>query len=135
MNRRVFALMAVLALAFVACPAISYAQQTATADIGFKFIADGKTMPPGKYDLEVSNDSETFKLIPEGNGPDVFLLAITRLAAPEQPNNDTRLIFDKVGTTYYLSEVWLPGEDGYLFYAAKEKHTHQIVKAVKKVKK
>lgn len=135
MNRRVFGLLTAMVFAFLVTPALSYAQETATADIGFKFVADGKTMPPGKYDLEISNDMQTFRLIPEGAGPSLFLMAITRLAAPEQPRNDTRFVFDKVGNTDYLSEVWLPGEDGYLFYAAKEKHTHDIVKGMKKVKK
>jgi hypothetical protein len=137
MNRRMLILLSALMFVFLVLPAASYAQNaenTVTADIGFKFIAAGKTLPPGNYDLVVSRDRDTIRLMPETKGPDVFLLPITRLASPEVPNTDTRLVFDKVGNTSYLSEVWLPGEDGYLFYAAKEKHTHQIIKATRKVR-
>jgi hypothetical protein len=136
MNRRLLILLSALTFVFIVSPAASYAQDaetTATADIGFKFIVDGKTMPAGNYVLEVSRDRDTIRLLPEGKGTGVILLTLTRLATPEQPNTGTRLVFDKVGNTDYLSEVWLPGEDGFLFYAAKEKHTHDIIKAIKKV--
>jgi hypothetical protein len=135
MNRRVPSLLAAMMFVFVFYPAISYAQDAATADVGFKFVAAGKAMPAGKYDLRINGDRTGFTLVPAANGPSVMLVAITRLGAPEIMNADTRFVFDKVGDAYYLSEVWLPGEDGYLFYAAKEKHTHQVIKAMKKMGK
>jgi hypothetical protein len=134
MTRRVLTLLAAMVFVSVVYPAVSYAQEGATADIGFAFVAAGQTMPAGKYDLTSSSDASTFTLARAGGGGGVFLVPMTRLAAAEPPSNETRFVFDKVGSTYYLSEVWLPGEDGYLFYAAKEKHTHQIVKGQKKAK-
>ncbi len=127
MNRRVHTLLAALVLVLVVHPAVSYAQTSAFADVAFKFVAAGKDMAPGKYELRLDNDRSAFTLVsPSGSGE--FLLTVTRLAASEPPSSDTRFVFDKVGDTYYLSEVWLPGEDGYLLYAAKEKHTHRTVK-------
>ncbi len=70
--------------------------------------------------------------MPKGTG--MFLTTITRLAAPEVSLVDAHLVFDKVGDTYYLSEVWMPGEDGFLLYAAKGKHTHTLIKFHKKAK-
>jgi hypothetical protein len=135
MNRRVLTLLAALLFVFAVHPAVTYAQDAATADIGFKFFASGKAMPAGTYELQINSDRSAFTLVPSAKGPSVILAAITRLGAPEAVNTDTRFVFDKVGDAYYLSEVWLPGEDGFLFYAAKEKHTHQIIKAIKKALK
>jgi hypothetical protein len=134
MNRRVVTLLAAMVLAFVVYPAVTYAQEGATAEIGFQFVAAGKTMPPGTYDLTANSDATAFTLAPQGKGAGVILVPMTRLAASEPPSGDTRFVFDKVGSTYFLSEAWLPGEDGYLFYAAKEKHTHTTVKGHKRVK-
>jgi hypothetical protein len=134
MTRRVLAVLAAMVFVFVVSAAVTYAQEGAVADIGFKFVAAGKTMPPGKYDLTINSDRSAFTLAPDGKGAGVILVAMTRLAAPESPSSDTRFVFDKVGDNYFLSEMWLPGEDGYLFYAAKEKHTHQVVTGQRKTK-
>jgi hypothetical protein len=119
MKRRVLVMLAATALLFVALPAASYAQETADVTISFPFVAEGKTMPPGHYELQLNTEATAFTLtaVPKETG--VFVMAITRLAAADPPATDTHLTFDKVGSTYYLSEVWLPGEDGYLVYAAK----------------
>lgn len=135
MERRVLALVGVMLFVFALVPAVGHAQQVVTANIDFPFVADGKTLPPGGYDLAESPDSSTFQLTPTGTGPSIFLLPVTRLAAPETPVTEARLVFDRVGNMDYLSEIWMPGQDGFLFHITKEKHTHHVVKAVKKVKK
>jgi hypothetical protein len=40
-------------------------------------------------------------------------------------------VFDVVGDSYILSEIWLPAGDGYLVAATKGPHTHKTVKAKK----
>jgi len=134
MNRRFLVLLAVTALMFVAHPAVSQTQDSALATIGFSFVADGKTMPAGQYELKLNSDRSAFTLSASPKGSGVFITTITRLASPEAAAGDAHIVFDKVGETCYMSEVWLPGEDGYLVYAAKGKHTHQIVKGQKKAK-
>lgn len=135
MHRRFLVLLAVAAFMFVVHPAVSQAQDTALVTVGFPFVADGKTMPPGQYELQLNSDHTAFTLTATPKETGVFVVAITRLAAAEPPAVDTHVTFDKVGSTYYLSEVWLPGEDGYLVYAAQGKHTHQTVKGTKKARK
>ena len=134
MNRRFFVLLAVTALALVVHPAVGLAQDTALVTVGFPFVAEGKTMAAGPYELQLNIDRTAFTLTAAPKGTGVFLTTITRLASAEPPATDTHIVFDRVGNTYYLSEVWLPGEDGYLVYAAKGKHTHQVIKGQKKGK-
>jgi hypothetical protein len=57
---------------------------------------------------------------------------LTRIAEPDPPASEAKVVFDKVGDVYYLSEVWMPGSDGFLLMATKEKHTHVKVKAIRK---
>ena len=131
--RRVLSSLAVTALFVLAASAIGLAQeQTAMFKVGFPFVVEGKTMPAGDYEIRVSEDRTILTLLGEPKGKGVFFGAITRLAAQGTAEGDTRVIFDKVGDTCYLSEVWLPGEDGFLIYAAKEKHSHQAITGQKK---
>lgn len=133
MKPRVLALLAAMVFALVAHPVLSYAQDVGFANIDFQFVAAGKTMAPGRCGLRVTTDRAALTLTPpKGSGE--FLVSITRLAAPEPASSETRLGFDKVGDIYYLSEVWLPGDDGFLVYAAKETHTHRTVKGEQKAK-
>ena len=122
---------AVLLGAFVACVggfgARAFAQDKLIADVPFKFMLSGKTYDAGKYELRVNNTEQVVELTAPGQKGS-FVEAMTRLAEPENKMTEARLVFDKVGDTAYLSEVWLPEQDGYLMFAAKGKHTHHVVK-------
>jgi len=134
MNRRVAILVASVALAFVVGPAMALAQEGAlVADIPFKFIAAGKTHDVGTYGLRVVEDQAAVELIPPKGAGEVMLVE-TRLAASSPAAVEGHLVFDKVGDTYTLSEMWVPGTDGFLLHATKEKHTHHTAVLRKKTK-
>ena len=125
MNPKVAGLASLMALAFVVGPAVADAQQDdeLVANVPFKFVAAGKPHQAGAYALRVNKTRETVELVPP-KGTGEVMLVMTRLAAPEKEMAEGRLVFDKVGDTYTLSEVWVPGEDGFLVHATKETHTH-----------
>lgn len=134
MNRRVAILVASVALAFVVGPAMVLAQEGAlVADIPFKFIAAGKTYDAGAYGLRVVQDQEAVELTPPKGAGQVMLI-VTRLAASSSAAVEGRLVFDRVGDTYTLSEMWVPGTDGFLLHATKGKHTHQTAVLQRKAK-
>ena len=96
------------------------------ADIPFQFTAGGKAYPAGDYTF-TREGASTFKIAGPGKvaGLAVF---ITRLAAGIHTTPaDAHVVFDVTGDTHTLSEIWIPGEDGYMFNVTKEKHTHKIV--------
>ena len=104
----------------------AYAQESLTAEVPFKFIVGGKTHDAGKYEMRVMDGERAI----EFKGPSKdggFAEVMTRLAGTETHGIEGRLVFDKVGDNYYLSEMWLPDQEGFLVYAAKEKHTHHII--------
>ena len=57
----------------------------------------------------------------------VSLDAITRPGAVHPPRGTAHVVFDKSGDTYFLSEIWLPDQDGWLVYVTSGKHSHRIV--------
>lgn len=96
-------------------------------DTTFAFEVGGKVVPAGKYDIEqITQELLVFR---PAKGPAVEAKVITRLAQPATPLVEPKVVFDKVGDKYLVSEVWLPGRDGFLLAGTKEKHTHHAVKA------
>ena len=111
------------ALSILLC-GVATAQETLVSDVPFSFDAGGRTHPAGHYELQIDADKET-AFLTSPKGVREALLVITRLAAPENPASKGRLVFDLVGKTHTLSEMWVPGEDGFLLYATKGTHTHR----------
>jgi hypothetical protein len=111
-------------------PVVSAYGQAGTgveATIPFQFTAHGKVFPAGQYNFTPDTAQKTFTIRGPGN---VGGLApfITRLAAGIHTTPaDAHVVFDQIGDTYFLSEIWIPGEDGFLLNVTKEKHEHRIV--------
>jgi hypothetical protein len=120
-----------LAVACMAGASVAYAQETLTMETSFAFRVGAAVHPPGKYQLSVTSNEEILTVTPNKGAATVAPI-VTRLAASEPPSSGAKVIFDKAGDLYYLSEVWLPGVDGYLLLATKGKHTHVSVKIAKK---
>jgi len=123
MKTRVFVTVVALVVAFVAGGAMAYAQ-SATAEIGFPFVAAGKDMPAGKYIVEASPSRQTVLL--KGPTDSVFLPAITMLGRHDL-DADPEFVFDKLDGKLVLSEIWMPGKDGWLVLATKGPHEHAVV--------
>ncbi len=120
-----------LALAITSGASMAYAQDTSVFDTPFAFRLGTQVHQPGSYTIRVSDDEMTVAITP-AKGAENVAMVMTRLAEPEPPLREGKVVFDKVGDVYYLSEVWMPGSDGFLLHAAKEKHTHVKVTLAKK---
>ncbi len=97
------------------------------AKIDFQFTAGGKVLPPGEYEFSAANNEEVIRI--QGTGKNSAIVnVITRLAAASHTSpQDAHLVFDEVGNTYVISEVWIPGADGYVLQVTKAKHGHKII--------
>ena len=123
MRRQVFAAAVTFVVAFVMSGAMAHAQSV-SAEITFPFAAGGKEMAAGKYSVDVAAD---FRLRLTGPaGERVFMPVITLLGRHDK-DADAEFVFDKVGGKTLLSEVWMPGRDGYLLVATKAPHDHAVV--------
>jgi hypothetical protein len=122
---------AMLALLITAGVSIASAQDAVTIDTTFAFRVGTVVCQPGRYELRTNVDLNTI-MVTAAKGTGTPAVVLTRLAEPDPAAAEGKVVFDKVGDMYYLSEVWMPGSDGFLLTATKEKHTHVKVKATKK---
>jgi hypothetical protein len=105
----------------------AYGQNAITANIAFQFTAGGKMLPAGQYQFIRDANDKTFR-IAGPKGASALVPIMTRLgAAIHTSPQDSHIVFDKVGESYTLSEIWIPGQDGYMLNMMKEKHEHRTV--------
>ncbi len=102
---------------------------SASAEIPFSFIVEGKTLPAGDYLFTESSNATQMTIQNVKTNEAVIAMVITRLSAPN--TKDAEIVFDVTGDNHYLSEVLIPGVDGYLLKATPGKHTHTRIKAKK----
>jgi len=97
------------------------------ATIPYQFTAEGKVYAAGEYTFARDVAASSFTIRGPGKVSGLAVV-ITRLAgAIHTTPADAHLVFDTIGQTYYLSEIWIPGQDGFLLNSTKEKHEHRIV--------
>ncbi|MCC7175445.1 MAG: hypothetical protein IT159_09640 [Bryobacterales bacterium] len=96
------------------------------ANIPFAFQSAGKTLPAGAYEFKIDRGAETVTVVGP-KGADSISLITTLAGDPRSGGTDARIVFDKVGNTYTLSEIWDPGADGILVHATKGKHEHHVI--------
>ncbi|MGE5361311.1 MAG: hypothetical protein ACM3NQ_20025 [Bacteroidales bacterium] len=99
-----------------------------TADA--KFSAANKVLEPGRYEAQYDNAGG---FILTGGKVRVRVPVVTRLARTAGENEPPRFVFDKLETgDQILSEIWLPGQDGFLVCTLEKAHQHVTLKGQKK---
>ena len=103
------------------------APRVITPMIDFPFTAGGKLLAAGWYEFTLDPTGPVFQV--QGEGKHSALAAVlTRLAAAIHTTPaDAHIVFDKVADAYFLSEIWIPGQDGYLLQATKGRHEHKVI--------
>jgi hypothetical protein len=93
-------------------------------DIPFSFIVKDKEMPAGRYEIRTEGEGN---LLVKSAGGTVVVPVLERLA--DTGGKEPKVVFDKMedGKTF-LSEVHIPGADGYLVGIAGGKEKHVTVK-------
>lgn len=96
----------------------------------FAFQVGDKTLPAGTCRIE--QPIPGLLMFSPAKGKGVTATVITRLAQPSVPLVASKIVFDKVGDKYYVSEIWLPEQDGFLVRGTKEAHTHHTIEGTTK---
>ena len=113
-----------LLLLLVVGAGVSHAQSSVRTDIPFEFYAGAKVMPAGKYEIAKSDAGPVTLSGPKNSR--VVMSVLTYLGRHDF-DAEPELVFDKVDGAMHLSEVWLPGQDGYLLLGTKEQHDHTVL--------
>lgn len=111
MNRRTFPFVIMLAV-LVPLMGIHVVAQKGdlVADIPFNFTVCREQLPAGKYKVRpISNANPRALLVASDNNRSVEIVC-TRDVTAQEPAATGKLIFNRYGDQYFLSEMWLQGE-------------------------
>ncbi|MCJ7440402.1 MAG: hypothetical protein MUO25_02305 [Thermoanaerobaculaceae bacterium] len=126
MKKQILAAVVVAAFALGLAGSLAWASGALSVDIPFSFIVKDKEMPAGRYEIRTEGEANLAIKSAERGGT-VLVPILERLA--DTGGKEPKVIFDKMedGKTY-LSEVHVPGQDGFLVGIAGGKEKHVTVK-------
>lgn len=105
-----WSILTILAAALTVPPAV--AQTRVEARIPFPFVAHGKVHPAGEYSVErISSAALPILQMRRAGGGAALLAGITTYREQSQ-SLDGKLIFNRYGDQYFLSEIWGAGTVG-----------------------
>jgi hypothetical protein len=108
MKKRSFATLGTLLLLAAAS---AFGQQRVRYDIPFEFHFMDTVMPAGQYDVDVATHNVRHLLSLECYVCRTHAITATfGIGGGGNPPSEGRLVFNKYGETYFLSEVWTPGD-------------------------
>jgi hypothetical protein len=97
-------------------------------NIPFSFVVKGAVLPAGDYEFLRGNGLEYVLVLSLTKGPSAGAVITERLSDPTYDiYRNCETVFDKVGDTYTLSEIWFPQMSGFRLYAAKEPSERKVV--------
>jgi hypothetical protein len=125
MRKRLFAVTSLLV--FTLGVVAGFAQRpSAKVQIPFSFVAAGSELPAGTYLITTDTANPGLLLVrSEKGGQSAQCPVITRLSPSE--SSKPQVVFDKMGEKRILSEVYLPGIDGFQLAGTTSEHSHQKV--------
>jgi hypothetical protein len=107
MRNRSFATLGILALLAAAS---AFGQQSLRYDVPFEFHFANTVMPAGQYDVNVAVGNARHLLSLRCSTCQANMIATTYpIGGGTDVSTEGRLVFNKYGETYFLSQVWSPG--------------------------
>lgn len=114
MSRNVLSAACMLIL-FAAAAGFAQEVHKVTVDIPHPFSVSGQPFEAGRYQVELPGRTHTVVIIRSVDGKSgAHALIMRSIAAPGSPAEKARLVFESVGGQYVLSEVWMPGHEGFM---------------------
>ena len=104
-------LMIAIAIVVSAVSASAQSFEHITAKIPFDFTVGDKTLPAGAYTVRLSNLNAPYLLSIRGEDRQAIAIGFTNAIQANKAAAQTKLVFHRYGDRYFLSEVWLIGED------------------------
>ena len=121
-----FLVLALLSLGFGPRPASAQVGITIVADVPFAFMVDNTMLPAGTYEFIQTYEQPWEWTVNDAKGV-VKVLFSTEPAEIMKPPRSYEATFDSVGGKYFLTNLWLGGdEDGY--YVAMSKSEKALMK-------
>jgi hypothetical protein len=129
MKTRALVMAGVMALTAMATTRVAQAQEPLAVNIPFDFVAGNMQLPAGEYMVKVSAPTHTLILISRKDSTASGFIN-TNAAVSSEPQSESKLVFNRYGDRYFLSQVWTEGnsQGRQLLKSAREKEMSQIAK-------
>jgi len=130
MKTRALVMAGMMALTAMACTRVAQAQELLVFNIPFDFVAGNKTLPAGEYSIKAAAPERTLLLI-DRNDAAASAFMNTEAVAKTEMQTESKLVFNRYGDRYFLSQVWTAGNfrGRQLSKSAREKEMAQIAKS------
>jgi hypothetical protein len=112
MKKRSGTLLGILGcLVLVALPTVyGQSEERVIASIPFEFTAGNRTLPAGDYTINRAENTPGMMLLRSEDSHSAVFFAVENTYSL-QIAKQTELVFNKVGDRYFLSQIWVAGED------------------------
>jgi hypothetical protein len=129
MKTRALVMAGMMALTATASTRVAQAQELLVVNIPFDFVAGNIPLPAGEYSIRVSAPERTLFLIDRKDAAASTFINTNSVATTEI-QTESKLIFNRYGDRYFLSQVWTAGNSRgrQLLKSAREKEMAQIAK-------
>ena len=108
MKKHSFVMTSLLLLSLMAAAQVVKAQEPLVVNIPFEFVAGKAALPAGEYRVEKLEKSSAVVLI-RGARPGTSATVMTMAAQANEPQSDSKLVFNRYGNRYFLSQYWSTG--------------------------
>jgi len=121
-------LVAIVTLAFASALAASAQNsKSLVVNIPFEFSIGGKTLPAGEYIVTRATQSDQTGLAIKNADGRGNAIVLTKTVSADERQNQSRLVFKRYGSHYFLSQVWTSGQDiGRELYKGKQERSLEM---------
>jgi hypothetical protein len=130
MKRNFITILSLVVMSLLLNATGAYAQSYAKADVPFAFNVGAKQLPAGTYEIGVLSQSPNEIMI-RNTETTAAALSIARTESPR--NTESKLVFDRIGTQYFLTEVWRGSGAGGMIVPT-SKHERELKKELQLAK-
>jgi hypothetical protein len=129
MKTRALVMAGMMALTAMATTRVAQAQDQLAVNIPFDFVAGNTQLPAGEYTVTASAPTHSIILISRKDSTTSAFI-ITNAAVSSEPQSESKLVFNRYGNRYFLSQVWEQGnsQGRQLLKSAREKEMSQLAK-------
>jgi hypothetical protein len=103
MKRNLITILSLVVMSLLLNATAVYAQSYAKAEVPFAFNVGAKQLPAGSYEIRVLSQSPN-QITIRNTETTAAALSIARNEGPR--DTESKLVFDRIGTQYFLTEVW-----------------------------
>ena len=108
MKKQSFLMAGVLMLSSMAVTQVARAQDAMVVDIPFAFTAGNAMLPAGEYRVQKLDRNSAVLLVHCWDAK-ASALVITNAAQAKETQTESKLVFNRYGNRYFLSQVWNAG--------------------------